>query len=163
MAGGTVYFACRDKHMYAVHADAGRKKWSYPLGGDPACPPTVADSTVYIGCDTQDSALYALDAADGCRKWGFRGGVGFQQAPVVSGGLVYATDSGGTLYAFDAANGTKKWSLPHTGETLCLAGDTLFVAAATRSVSSTRSTRRQDTRSGPSRRTSRRRTLRRSR
>ncbi|MEU6051179.1 PQQ-binding-like beta-propeller repeat protein [Streptomyces xanthochromogenes] len=129
VTGGTVYFACRDKHMYAVHADAGRKKWSYPLGGNPACPPTLADGTVYIGCDTQDSALYALDAADGSRKWVFRGGVGFQQAPAVSGGLVYATDSGGTLYAFDAANGTKKWSLPHTGETLCLAGDTLFVGS----------------------------------
>jgi serine/threonine-protein kinase len=70
-----------------------------------------------------------LDAVSGSRKWVFRGGDGFFQAPVVSGGLVYATDQGGTVYAFDAAKGTRKWSVPLGGEALCLAGGTLFVSS----------------------------------
>ncbi|WP_353961843.1 PQQ-binding-like beta-propeller repeat protein [Streptomyces sp. NBC_01500] len=52
--------------------------------------------------------LYALDAVGGSRKWVFRGVDGFPRPPVVSGGLVYATDGGGTLYAFDAGKGTRK-------------------------------------------------------
>ncbi|MER7793328.1 PQQ-binding-like beta-propeller repeat protein [Streptomyces sp. NPDC097640] len=135
VTGGIVYFASRDKHVYAVHADSGRKVWSHPLGDEISCSPTVADGTVYIGCDGQDKALYALDAASGAKKWAFRVGDGFtadntvNPTPVVSGGLVYAIADDLTLYAIHADRGTKKWSVPLGGESLHLAGDTLYVGS----------------------------------
>ncbi|SHN29476.1 serine/threonine-protein kinase [Streptomyces yunnanensis] len=135
VSGGIVYFSSRDKYVYAVHTDSGRKVWSHPLGDKISCSPTVADGTVYIGCGGQDKALYALDAASGAKKWAFPVGYGFttggtvNPTPVVSGGLVYAIADDQTLYAIHADRGTKKWSVPLEGQSLHLAGDTLYVGS----------------------------------
>ncbi|WP_146022123.1 PQQ-binding-like beta-propeller repeat protein [Streptomyces sp. CB02959] len=122
---GIVYIAAYG-HVHAVHADNGRKLWSHPLGDKGSSGLAVADGTVYV---SGGKALYALDAASGARKWAFPldYGARLDQPPVVSGGLVYVLDDVTNLHALHAAEGTGKWWLKFNGQSLCAAGDMLYV------------------------------------
>ncbi|MER7985436.1 PQQ-binding-like beta-propeller repeat protein [Streptomyces noursei] len=122
---GIVYITA-DGHVYAVHADNGRKLWNHPLGDKDSGGLAVADGAVYV---SGGKALYALDAASGARKWAFPldSGARLDQPPVVSGGLVYVLDGVTNLHALHAAEGTRKWWLKYNGQSLRAAGDTLYV------------------------------------
>ncbi|MFJ9417601.1 PQQ-binding-like beta-propeller repeat protein [Streptomyces sp. NPDC101227] len=123
---GIVYFTA-DGHVYAVHADNGRKLWNHPLGDKDSGGLAVADGTVYV---SGGKALYALDAAGGARKWAFPldSGARLDQPPVVSGGFVYVLDDVTNLHALHAAEGTRKWWLKYNGQSVRAAGHTLYLS-----------------------------------
>lgn len=76
-----------------------------------AVDPVVADGAVYAG----ETALWALDAADGSQRWSFEfaGGAsdtgGRLSALTVAGETVYAGTRDGRLSALAAADGTERW------------------------------------------------------
>jgi len=68
----------------------------------------VADNvTVYVG--SNDSYLYALDAATGDLEWRAATGGAINSSPTLAGGVVYVGSEDEYLYAFDAGTGALKW------------------------------------------------------
>lgn len=132
--------------VHAVDAETGTVEWTFEdadlwINSSP----TVANGTVYVGCD--DTTLYALDADDGGVEWEFTD----PDEQVISSttyhdGVVYVgTDQDGpattgipaVLYAVDAATGDKIWEFSvgpdednwrfHSSPTV--AGDTVFIGS----------------------------------
>jgi outer membrane protein assembly factor BamB len=71
----------------------------------------VVDGTVYIGC--RDAHVYAIDAANGRKKWDYPTSKGWViSTPAVSGGLVFVGTSDGTRFiGLDAKTGRLKLNL----------------------------------------------------
>lgn len=66
--------------------------------------------TVYVG--SNDSNLYAVDAATGKEAWTFTESADWvYSSPTVVAGTVFVGSREGTLYAVDAASGEKEWGL----------------------------------------------------
>src|SRR5947209_11215555 len=49
VAGGVVYVASADKHVYALDLKTGREKWKAKLGGPIKASPAVRGDRVYVG------------------------------------------------------------------------------------------------------------------
>ena len=61
--------------------------------------PAVANGVVYVG--SEDSTLYAFDAATGAQLWSAAtGGQIYHGSPSVSDGVVYVGSTDDNLYAF---------------------------------------------------------------
>jgi PGF-CTERM protein len=61
--------------------------------------PTVVDGTVFVGSD--DSNLYAVDAATGEQEWVFETEAAIESSPIVADGTAYVRSNDGNLYALD--------------------------------------------------------------
>jgi outer membrane protein assembly factor BamB len=75
MDGDTGYFGASDQNVYAVTLSNGQLKWKTPdkaLAGPIYTSPTLVDGILYI--PAQGNNIYALNAADGSRKWCFDAG-----------------------------------------------------------------------------------------
>jgi outer membrane protein assembly factor BamB len=81
--------------------------WKYKTGGSIFSSPVVSDGVVYIA--SEDSFVYALDAASGSLKWKFETDGSIYSSPAVSGGLVYISSADTYLYALNASTGSLKW------------------------------------------------------
>lgn len=122
---GMVYATSIRGTVYAINAATGKVKWSYRAGnpGDRVWmyqAPTVVDGVIYQSYSTgAGTALEAIDAATGTRKWIANSGIGgnwhsFGTAAVADGLVVHAAQ-GGLLSAFDTATGTRKWAKAPAG------------------------------------------------
>lgn len=60
------------------------------------------------------SNVFAVDTATGQEVWSFEADSSIVSSPVISGEIVYITDTSGKLYALDKQNGTKKWEFSDT-------------------------------------------------
>jgi outer membrane protein assembly factor BamB len=127
IAGGTVYVASFDKHLYALELATGKQKWKVKLGPMKASPSFKGDH-VYVG--DLDGKLYCLRAADGSKVWEFAtegeiiAGCNFHGDNV----LIGSHDS--TLYCLNP-DGKKLWDMKIDGPvngTPAVIGDTTFVA-----------------------------------
>lgn len=80
----------------------GSKVWEFAdPSGNVFSSPTVVDGTVYVGSD--DSSLYAVDAADGSKVWEFTDPSDHvRSSPTVVDGTVYVGSNDNSLYAVDA-------------------------------------------------------------
>ena len=85
----------------------GELKWVFAAGAAIHSSPTVVDGTVYVG--SQDSKLYALDAATGAKRWEYKAGSWVESSPTVVGGMVYFGANDGEIYCLDISNGDVKW------------------------------------------------------
>ena len=74
----------------------------------------VVDGTVYVGSD--DTNLYAIDAATGAVRWQTPLGGEVLSSPAVSDGVVFVGSFDGNLYALDAATGAVRWQAPLGGQ-----------------------------------------------
>ncbi len=104
---GAVYYGTLDKHLFALDATSGTKRWEIetaPLLSNIA----AVDETLVVG--TLDAHVRAYSAADGAERWSFAGLEWFWAAPVVAGNVVYVVDLDGRAYALDAATGAERWS-----------------------------------------------------
>jgi serine/threonine protein kinase len=86
------------------------KKWTFPTRGSiESSSPAVVNGVVYIG--SNDSNLYAIDAASGTKKWAYSIQIFLESSsPAVVNGIVYVGSGDGNLYAIDTASGTQKWA-----------------------------------------------------
>jgi outer membrane protein assembly factor BamB len=101
-------------------------RWSH-LTGNYVSSPAVAGGTVYYG--SEDSKVYALDAATGRLRWSYTTGGGVYAGPAVAGGIVYIGSDDGNLYALNAATGHLRWSYDTryaVESTPVLAGGTVY-------------------------------------
>jgi outer membrane protein assembly factor BamB len=74
--------------------------------------PAVANGVVYIGSDTPDNTVYALNAATGAKLWTYLTGGAVWSSPAVANGVVYVGSNDDHVYALDATTGAKLWSYP---------------------------------------------------
>ena len=93
--------------MIALDAMSGALQWQADVGParKPLTAPVTDDERFYVGAR---DGLYALDL-DGHAVWHFPTSRRITAAPVVTGGVVYATCHDHHLYALDAAGGKPLW------------------------------------------------------
>ena len=127
IAGGSVFVASLDKHLYALDLATGKQKWKVKLGAMKASP-SVKGDRVYVG--NLDGKFFCLKATDGSKVWEFEtngeimAGCNFHGTNV----LIGSHDS--TLYCVDA-NGKKAWEVKTDGPVNgapAVIGDVTFVA-----------------------------------
>lgn len=138
----TVYVGSGSTMMYALNADTGAVRWTFPVPVPTGCgfvsacnlwaSPTVANGTLYFG--TGGATFYALDAATGAQKWmtvvgDAAAGSSLFSSAAVYNGIVYtalATDEthcqNGEVVALDAATGAVVWKFDTIDPTSCPAG-----------------------------------------
>jgi eukaryotic-like serine/threonine-protein kinase len=81
--------------VYAIDAKLGTLKWTFSTGDNISSSPTVANGTIYIGCD--NGYLYALDSKTGAKIWQFKTGRNVQSSATVidkQGKIYYSGISG---------------------------------------------------------------------
>lgn len=118
---GTVYVAGYESGLlHALHGGTGEKIWKTQIGANRtsrwySSPAIGADGTVYIG--SNDGNIYALDGADGGKKWTFKTGGNVQHTScITSDGTVIIGSADGKIYALNGASGTKKWEFNPGGK-----------------------------------------------
>lgn len=92
----------------AFDAEAGTRLSTLTVGVAPA----FDTASGYI---VQNSTLTAIDLATQAVRWAFPGDVGFEAAPVVVNGYVFAASRSGRLYALDKATGATVWQATLSG------------------------------------------------
>ncbi len=131
VAGGVVYIASLDGHLYAVDQETGQEKWKFKSSRPIASSPAVDRGTVYFVSSV--GALVALESATGKPKWVFvaeyerkfeaKGLHGypspaqtipdawdiFTSSPAVANGKVYFGGGDGNVYAVGAETGLLQW------------------------------------------------------
>lgn len=87
--------------------------WSAQPTGCSRMQPTVADNTVYVGCNK----VYSLHAGTGDKQWEFKiADSALPSNPTVVDGTVYAGGDMATFYAIDAETGDQEWKYNTEGE-----------------------------------------------
>jgi eukaryotic-like serine/threonine-protein kinase len=102
VANGVVYLATLRDGIYALNASTGAQIW-HKTGIPFSSAPSVANGVVYIGStDSNDSYLYAFDAATGTVLWQYSTAAWETRnsAAAVVNGVVYIGSENGNLYAF---------------------------------------------------------------
>jgi len=121
VVGGTVYIGSGDRHVYALDAATGAKRWEFATGDVVHAAPAVANGVVYIG--SWDRNLYALDAATGRERWRYTTGndttiynqIGLASSPAITDGVVLVGGRDGRFHAVDATTGARKWTHDNHG------------------------------------------------
>ena len=84
------------------------RDWSFTTGGSVSSSPAVVNGVVYVGSD--DTNLYAVNAATGAQLWSFATSSNVS-SPAVANGVVYVVGNG-NVYALNAATGAQQWTQP---------------------------------------------------
>ena len=101
VAGGRVFFGCRDSNFYALDAKNGTELWRFNNKGSwVVASPAVADGVVYFA--TSDSArFHALDATTGKALFSLDTGTYNFSSPSVAGGFAYFGSHDGRVRSVD--------------------------------------------------------------
>lgn len=128
--GGTVYFGCRDKHLYAFLPN-GTMKWKYDsgegVGASPCCISRYVIGANYAG------TVFCLDADSGQKLWSYAANERIISSPQARGETVLIGTMGGNLIALSLSDGTRRWS-QKIGEGIWAntsVGDTYIITATT--------------------------------
>lgn len=126
VVGGAAFVGTSDGRLVCLDTSTGAPKWEANLATGPTtapppvASPVVAGGRVYVG--TMAGEFKALSAEDGKELWSYRGnGFGFNSAPAVTGGRVYAVSQDGVVHCIEAgtpeADGWPMWggSAAHAG------------------------------------------------
>jgi outer membrane protein assembly factor BamB len=116
VASGIVYFDDAEDDtgdgVFALDAMTGKPLWFSPTYSSFSSP-AVANGVVYVGTD--DTNLYALDAATGVKLWTYTTGSVVRSSPAVANGAVYFGSDDNNVYALNASTGAKLWSYATAG------------------------------------------------
>ncbi len=119
---GTIYIGANNSNMYAVAPD-GSLKWLFEaereLAGIWTTPALSADGrTMYFGANK--GGVYALNTADGTRRWQFPvyGSI-YASSVLDSKGVLYTGSSIEHLYALDGSGGEQVWDIDIKNEIWC--------------------------------------------
>lgn len=83
--------------LYALDAETGNTKWTYPTELPLGNSPTIDNGVVYVG--GLDHRLYAINAYKGEILWSFEADAGFDTNPLVIDGKVFLGNRDGNFYA----------------------------------------------------------------
>ncbi|HUS80164.1 MAG TPA: PQQ-binding-like beta-propeller repeat protein, partial [Armatimonadota bacterium] len=108
VVGERVYAVLTSGAALALQLDDGALLWQVAVGpaGRPLSAPVSDGERLYVGAR---DGLYALALDEGHEVWHFPTARRVTAAPVVAGGVVYATCHDHCLYALDAASGEELW------------------------------------------------------
>ena len=81
----------------------GRTHRSVATGGPVRSTPTEQDNVLYFGSD--DSKIYALDAATGATVWTVTTGGAVESSPTLQSNVLYVGSDDATVYALNPATG----------------------------------------------------------
>lgn len=136
--GQTVMFGGNSQHTSISNTAFPRngkfkQLWKFKTHGRIFASAVASDNTIYFGSD--DSCLYALNAATGKLKWKIVTSAKIRSTPAIMNNVLYINDYNGILYALNAKTGKKLWQikverdLPRTGYGLnyCIPKDSLMV------------------------------------
>jgi outer membrane protein assembly factor BamB len=126
----TVFFGCRDGHIYAYEPE-GRMKWKHDtkrgIGASPCCVSHRLIGANYAG------DVFCLDARTGDRIWTTACGSEIRSSPRVRDGMVIVGTMDGRVEALDLGDGTRLWS-QRIGEAVWASahiGDDFIIASTT--------------------------------
>jgi len=108
VVGERAYAVLTSGAALALRLDDGSLAWQTPVGpaGRPLSGLVSDGERLYVGAR---DGLHALALADGRAVWHFPTARRVEAAPVVAGGVVYATCHDHHLYALDAVSGEELW------------------------------------------------------
>ncbi len=108
LVGERLYAVYATGAALALQAGDGALAWRVDVGpaGRRLSAPATDGQRLFIGAR---DGLHALALADGRKQWAFATNRQVEAAPVVSGGVLYATCHDHHLYALDAATGRELW------------------------------------------------------
>ena len=103
-----VFAALSTGAVLALQVEDGSLAWRVDVGpaGKPLSPPATDGERLFVGAR---DGLHALALAGGREVWAFPTPRRITAAPVVTGGVVYATCHDHHLYALDATTGRELW------------------------------------------------------
>jgi outer membrane protein assembly factor BamB len=128
--GRRVFVGSSDRGLYAFHAEDGSQIWRFETLGFVQCRPLydAESDALYFG--SNDGALYRVDAKNGKLRWRFMTNAEVSRQPVLSGGVLYASNANDTLLALNPETGELVWHqhrAPATGmEVAGYAGPTVY-------------------------------------
>ena len=94
--GGSLYIATA-RGLYALDAETGAERWTYPTRLPLGNSPTVVGETAYVA--GQDRRVHAVNTQNGQRRWVFEADSGFDTSPLVIDGQLFIGSRGGIFYA----------------------------------------------------------------
>lgn len=105
--GQRVYYASRDKNLYALDVETGRERWRIAAGDImTATPALYKELLIYAAFDGK---VQAVSAADGKPRWTYDAKLAVPGDVVVAGDRVLAGSRSYDLIALDAASGKEIW------------------------------------------------------
>ncbi|HEY3497981.1 MAG TPA: PQQ-binding-like beta-propeller repeat protein [Polyangiaceae bacterium] len=117
LRGQRVFVGSSDHGLYAVRAEDGTVLWRFETLGFVQCAPLYepGEDVVYFG--SNDGALYKVAASNGKLLWRFMTNAEVARRPVLSGGLLYATNANDTVLALEPNTGKLRWHQHRTPAT----------------------------------------------
>lgn len=122
--------------LIALNEKTGNVIWRYCTGTDDErrglSSSPVITSDLVLAADYLSNAIEAVNRKTGRQIWRFqgeRGFVGFPEAPLVAGAMVYAGSGDRYVYALDLASGHLAWKtkMPASNEAYALCGKSILV------------------------------------
>jgi outer membrane protein assembly factor BamB len=109
--GDKLYIGDSGGIIYALDAATGDPLWqaSFAAGDEIWSTPAVSGGVLYVG--SFDKKLYALNTADGSKKWEFHTEGSIMATPLVDNGVVYFGSLDRNFYAVNAADGSLRWKI----------------------------------------------------
>ncbi|HET9959810.1 MAG TPA: PQQ-binding-like beta-propeller repeat protein [Polyangiaceae bacterium] len=109
VSGRRVFVGSSDRGLYALRAEDGTQLWRFETLGFVQCQPLYdrKEDALYFG--SNDGALYRVDARDGHLRWRFMSNAEVSRRPVLSDGILYATNANDTVLAIDPNTGKLLW------------------------------------------------------
>jgi outer membrane protein assembly factor BamB len=102
-----VYYASRDKHLYALDVETGRERWRRSAGDlMTATPALYKESLIYAAFDGK---VQAVSATDGKPRWTYDAKLAVPGDVVVAGDRVLVGSRSYDLVALDASTGQEIW------------------------------------------------------
>jgi eukaryotic-like serine/threonine-protein kinase len=99
VSDGIVVVGARDRNVYGLDLNTGKKLWSFPTRGDVDSSPAISAGRVYVG--SKDKRLYVLDLHTGKKLADFVASRGITATPAIGQGVVVIGDTGGKLYCLE--------------------------------------------------------------
>ena len=97
-----------DRHIRAFNRTSGALLWAYETKGPSGGSATIVDSTVFVG--SWDKNYYALNGADGSKRWVYASGGEIESHGAYADGVVYITaEESHALIALDSQSGKEIW------------------------------------------------------
>ncbi len=99
-ADGIVVLGCRDRQVHAIHADSGKRAWTFKTRGEVDATAVISAGRVYV--PSKDKFLYVLDLKSGKELWKFQAKRAVTAGPAVAGGVIVFGDTAGNVFCLEA-------------------------------------------------------------
>lgn len=111
----TIYVGSNDGALYAIDRSSGTERWAFRTDSARVLSPTLSGETVVVA---SRSAVFALDARTGERRWRYDDQHFVQPPHVVDGDVfAFATDRNGwRCHALELSSGAHRWEVDETVE-----------------------------------------------